>query len=99
MSGELWAVHTLGMDDLHACASRRLAVRNATWMNLGMSPTFHRYDDEHWPFAYNVPAIWDGSAAEHAQALADEDAQDKRWSDVNADVIEALAREICKANP
>jgi hypothetical protein len=35
MTNTLWAVHVTGPDDLLPCASRRLAARNATWINLG----------------------------------------------------------------
>lgn len=91
MSEQLWAVHVLGMDDLLPCASRRLAIRNATWLNMGLVPSLHRYDDELWPFVYNVPVIYPGDAAEHAQVLAREEAGDARWSDPEADVIYALA--------
>jgi hypothetical protein len=94
VSGELWAVHVLGMDDLLPCASRRLAIRNATWLNMGLVPSLHRYDDELWPFVYNVPVVYPGSAAEHAEFLAREEAGDSRWSDPKSDVIFSLALEL-----
>jgi hypothetical protein len=98
VTGGLWAVHTLGMDDLHPCASRVLAVRNATWMNLSLERALEDMGDESYPLIYNVPVLWDGNEAGHAEALAASVAEDSRWSGLSADVIGDLARGVY-ANP
>jgi hypothetical protein len=95
-SAELWAVLTTGMGDLHPCASRRLAVRNATWLNLSLVSSLDR-DDEHRLLVYNVPVVWDADPEGHASALAEEESADPRWSDPDVDVIQNLARHILKS--
>lgn len=91
---ELWAVHALGMDDLMPTASRMLAVRNATWLNLSLTRSYDRYTDAAWPFVYNVPVMWDGTPEGHAEALAAEEKRDARWSDPDAKVIDDLAADM-----
>lgn len=88
---ELWSVHVLGMDDLMPTVSRMLAVRNATWLNLGLSRSYDRYAEPGWPMAYYVPVVWDGTPEGHAEALAAEEKRDRRWSDPAAKVIDDLA--------
>jgi predicted component of type VI protein secretion system len=90
----LWVVHTLGPDDLHPAASRRLAARNATWMNLTMVPALASLEEPHYPLSYSVPERWDGTPEEHAAGLAAEERDDHRWSDLTADVLGDLAREL-----
>jgi hypothetical protein len=91
---EMWAVHVLGMDDLMPTASRMLAVRNATWLNLALTRSYDRYADPAWPMAYNVPVVWDGTPEGHAEALAAEEKRDARWSDPDAKVIDDLAADM-----
>lgn len=95
---DLWAVHATGMDDIHPCASRHLAVRNANWLNLALAATANliRYEDDTWPLVFSVPVVWEGSAQGHAQALAREDSLDPRWSDPDADVVWELAEEMLR---
>jgi len=92
---ELWAVHTIGPDDLHPCASRRLAVRNATWLNLSLANRIPDLDEAAEPLVYNIPVIWDGFPKAHALLLAEEERLDVRWSDVHTDPIGDLTGHLC----
>lgn len=96
---DLWAVHTIGMDDLHPAASRMLAVRNATWLNLSNVRLIPNLAEPHWPLLYNVPVRWEGSTDDHAEALAREEELEPRWSDTAADVIADLAAELAGVPP
>lgn len=94
MADTLWAVHVTGPDDVHACASRSLAARNATWMNLGLVRTLPLLDADYTVMAYAVPVPWPGTAAEHAEALAEQNTEDARWSDPDVDVLRDLMLEL-----
>lgn len=52
---DLWAVWVVGPDGMHPCASRRLAVRNATWLNLSLAKRIPELDNEFEPLVYNFP--------------------------------------------
>lgn len=91
MSGDLWAVHVIGPDDVLPCASRRLAVRNATWSNLALASEIDRLDDDMQPLVYHVPIRWDGDPQEHSDVLARIAHEDPRWSDPAATVIADMA--------
>jgi hypothetical protein len=99
MAKTLWAVHIAGPDDLLACASRRLAARNATWINLGGVHLLPDLDVDSCPLAYAAPVPWTGDADGHAEALALQNVEDARWSDPHADVLTGLMRELVNAGP
>lgn len=92
---DLWAVHVVGPDDIHACASMQLAFRNALWMNIGAWPLIANDDHKFGPtYIWATPELWDGTAEEHAEDLAEENAEDPKWSQPGTQVLANIALDV-----
>lgn len=70
---DLWCMHVVGPDDVHAAPDFWMALAWATEINaaLGKRAVVENWAaDEHMPHTYAVPARWPWSAELHAEDLA-----------------------------
>lgn len=93
---DLWAVHIVGPDDVIPCASMQLAFRNSLWLNIGSSRITMDENPRcgHITYVLAVPERWDGTAEEHASALAEENTKDPRWSQPGTKVLADIALDV-----